>query len=73
MIFEKIRDIISEQLGIEKGSISPDTTFEDLGMDSLDLFQIIVEMEEAFDIRIEDGEEIKTVSQAVKYVEDRKI
>ena len=73
MIFEKIRDIISEQLGIEKGSISPDTTFEDLGMDSLDLFQIIVEMEEAFDIRIEDGEEIKTVCQAVKYVEDSKI
>lgn len=73
MIFEKIRDIISEQLGIEKGSILPDTTFEDLGMDSLDLFQIIVEIEEAFDIRIEDGEEIKTVSQAVKYVEDRKI
>lgn len=72
MIFEKIRDIISQQLEVEKDNITPATTFEELGMDSLDLFQIIVEMEEAFDVRIEDGENIKTVSQAVRYVEDQK-
>lgn len=72
MVFEKIRDIISEQLEIDKDNIKPETTFEELGMDSLELFQIIVDMEEAFDIRIEDGEDIKTVDQAVKYVEKQK-
>lgn len=69
MIFEKIRDIIVEQLDVEESEITMETSFEDLGVDSLDLFQIIIEIEEAFDIQVEDAESIKTVEEAVKYVE----
>jgi acyl carrier protein len=71
MVFEKIKDIIVEQLGVEESDITMDTSFEDLGVDSLDLFQIIIEIEEAFDIQIEDAESIKTVEEAVKYVENK--
>ncbi|WP_125154182.1 acyl carrier protein [Clostridium rectalis] len=69
MIFEKIKKIITEQLSIEGGTITLDTSFEDLGVDSLDLFQIVIEIEEEFDIQIEDAETIKTVGDAVKFVE----
>lgn len=69
MIEEKIIGIIAQQLGMEESELTINTTFEDLGVDSLDLFQIIVEFEDAFDIQIEDAESIKTIAQAVKYVE----
>ena len=70
MIFEKVKEIIVEQLGVEEDTITLETTFqEDLGADSLDLFQVIMDIEEAFNIRIEDAEEMKTVGDAVKYIE----
>lgn len=71
MIFEKIRSVIAGQLGIEEGEIKLETSFQDLGVDSLDLFQIIIELEEEFNIQIEDAENIKTVEDAVKYVEEK--
>lgn len=71
MVFQKIRDIICDQLGVDMEKISLDTSFDDLGVDSLDLFQIIIEIEEEFDIRIEDAEIINTVSDAVDFVEER--
>ncbi|OFI06623.1 acyl carrier protein [Clostridium acetireducens DSM 10703] len=71
MIFEKIKKIIGEQLQMEENEINLKTSFEDLGVDSLDLFQIIIEIEEEFDIEIEDAENIKTVEEAVKYVEKK--
>ncbi|MBL4937672.1 acyl carrier protein [Clostridium sp. YIM B02515] len=71
MIFEKIREVIGSQLGIDEEEIKLETSFEDLGVDSLDLFQIIIELEEAFNVQIEDAESIKTVEDAVKYVEAR--
>ena len=71
--FEKIRDIIVEQLGIENDDVKLETNFrDDLKADSLDLFQIINDIEEAFDISIENVEEISTVGQAVEYVEKNK-
>lgn len=71
--FEKIRDIIADQLGIDKDDIKPETNFRaDLKADSLDLFQIINDIEEAFDVSIENVEEISTVDQAAKYVESNK-
>ena len=70
MIFEKIRDIIAEQLGIEADTITPETDFrKGLNADSLDLFQIINDIEEEFDITVEDIEKITTVGEAVAYVE----
>ncbi|MCM8711770.1 acyl carrier protein [Clostridium sp. SYSU_GA19001] len=71
MVFEKIKNVISAQLGIEEEEITLETSFEDLGVDSLDLFQIIIELEEEFGIQIEDAESIKTVEDAVKYIEER--
>ena len=50
MEFEKIQDIIADVLGVDKAEITPDTTFvDDLGADSLDVFQIIMGIEEEFD------------------------
>lgn len=72
MVFEKIRSIVAEQLGIEEEAIKEDTSFEELGVDSLDLFQIIISVEEEFGVEIQDAEAIKTVRDAVKFVEEHK-
>jgi len=48
-----------------------ETTFEDLGADSLDLFQVIIELEEEFGIQLENAENIKSVSDAVQYVNEK--
>ena len=76
MEFKKIRDVIVSQLGagsskIKKESITPETTFfDDLGADSLDLFQIITELEEFYDMEFSDeaAESIRTVGDAAEYV-----
>ena len=63
MVFEKIREIIADQLGIEVDEISMETKVkEDLSADSLDLFQIINEIEDEFDVKIEEIESINTVA-----------
>lgn len=71
MVFEKIKKVIVDQLGVEESEITLETSFEELGVDSLDLFQIIIELEEEFSIQIEDAESIKTVEDAVKYVQEK--
>lgn len=71
MIFEKIKGVIASQLGIEEDEVKLETSFEDLGVDSLDLFQIIIELEEQFGVQIEDAESIKTVEDAVNYIEGK--
>ncbi len=72
MIFEKLKEIIVEQLGVNVEEITMESSFtDDLGADSLDLFQIIMEIESEYDIEVGEGdaEKIKTVGDAVKYVE----
>ncbi|AWK51217.1 acyl carrier protein [Clostridium beijerinckii] len=69
MLFEEIREVICEQLGVENEEVKLETTFEELGADSLDLFQIVIELEEKYDIQIEDVEELKTIKDSVDYVE----
>lgn len=70
MTFEKIQDIIVEELGVEKEEVKLDTNIqEDLEADSLDLFQIINEIEDEFDVKIETEDGIKTVKDLVEYVE----
>ncbi len=71
MVFEKVKEIVIEQLGLEGNEITEETSFDSLGVDSLDLFQIIIEIEEAFNIQIENAEEMKTVKDAVKYIESK--
>ena len=70
MIFEKIREIVADQLGIEEEKITLETSFiDDLDADSLDLFQVIMELEDEFNIKIEEVEKIKTVGDAVEFVQ----
>ncbi len=72
MVFEKIRSIIAEQLDKEESEIAMETNFrEDLEADSLDLFQIINDIEDEFDVKIENVEGIATVGDAVKFVEEQ--
>ena len=75
MEFEKIRGIVAEHLGKDEAAITLETNFtEDLGADSLDLFQIISELEEIFGIEFspEQGEHISTVGDAVNFIKDLK-
>ena len=71
MEFEKLQDIIADVLNVQKEEIKPETTFvDDLGADSLDIFQIIMGIEEEFDIEIdnEEAEKIVTVQDAVDQI-----
>ena len=73
MEFEKLQNIIADVLNIDKSKITPETTFvDDLGADSLDVFQIIMGLEEEFDIEIpnEEAEKIVTVGDAVEQIKD---
>ncbi len=71
MEFEKLKTIIAEVLSVDPNEITMDTTFmDDLGADSLDVYQIIMGIEDAFDIEIpaESAENITTVEQAVEMI-----
>lgn len=71
MIFDKIKNIIAEQLSIDEDEVTMEAAFiEDLGADSLDLVELIMALEENFDIEIpeEDAEKIVTVGDAVEYI-----
>ena len=73
MEFEKLKKIIAEVLNVDVDEITMDTTFvDDLGADSLDIFQIIMGLEEEFDIEIdnEEAEKIVTVGDAVEQIKD---
>ena len=72
MEFEKLKKIIAEVLNVDEEEITMETTFvDDLGADSLDIFQIIMGLEEEFDIEIanEEAEKIVTVSDAVEQIQ----
>ena len=73
MEFEKLQDIIADVLNVSKDDIHPETTFvDDLGADSLDIFQIIMGIEEEFDIEIpnEAAEQIVSVGDAVEQIKN---
>lgn len=75
MIFEKVKEVIIDQLGIDGEEVKLESSFkEDLDVDSLDLFEIVSELEEEFEIEFdsEDLGSIKTVNDAVKYIEKTK-
>ncbi|MDA1051940.1 MAG: acyl carrier protein [Planctomycetota bacterium] len=69
---ERVIDIVAEQLGVDKEKISTETSFvNDLGADSLDTVELVMELEEEFDINIPDdaAEKIQTVGQAIEFIE----
>jgi acyl carrier protein len=72
-IEEKVVGIVASQLDVEKDKIKPETSFiNDLGADSLDIVELVMEFEEAFDMSIpdEDAEKIRTVGDAINYIKE---
>jgi acyl carrier protein len=72
---DKIKKIIEEQLGVEGEKIKVEASFiDDLGADSLDIVELVMAMEEEYDIEIpdEDAEKLKTVGDVVNYLKDKK-
>ena len=73
MIFDKVKDILIDQLDCEEDKVTMDASItDDLGADSLDLVDLVMSLEEEFDFEIDDDqvETIKTVGDIVKYIED---
>ncbi|HEY3403434.1 MAG TPA: acyl carrier protein [Ohtaekwangia sp.] len=71
---KKVTKILTEKLGIAESEITPDANFvKDLGIDSLDYAEIVMEFEQTFDIRIpdDDAEKLQTYGQAVKYIQEK--
>jgi len=69
---DKVKQIIVEQLQVDEAEVTPSASFqEDLGADSLDVVELVMQFEEAFDLEIpdEDAEKIKTVKDAIEYIE----
>ncbi|MBM4140342.1 MAG: acyl carrier protein [Nitrospira sp.] len=75
MLEEKVKEIISKQLGVRQAEITPESSFvEDLGADSLDTVELVMAFEEAFGIEIpdEDAEKISKVKDAIEYINNKK-
>lgn len=73
-IAAKVKEIIVSKLGVDEGQITPEASFtNDLGADSLDTVELVMEFEKAFNIQIpdEDAEKISTVGDAIKYVKSK--
>ena len=73
MVFEKVRDILVDQLDVEEEKVTMDASItNDLGADSLDVVDLVMSLEEEFDVEIPDNqvENIKTVGDIVRYIED---
>ena len=74
MVFDKIKDIIVEQLDVEEDAVTMEASItDDLGADSLDVVDLVRSIEESFDVEIpdEEVENIKTVGDIVKYIENK--
>ncbi|WP_314856249.1 acyl carrier protein [Stomatobaculum longum] len=73
-MFEKVKQMIAEQLSADESSLTEETSFkDDLGADSLDLFQLVMAMEDEFKVEIpsEDLEKLATVGDVMKYLKDK--
>ncbi|HUS89698.1 MAG TPA: acyl carrier protein [Desulfosporosinus sp.] len=73
-VFEKVKAIVVEQLGVDEVDVTQETSFEKLNADSLDIVELIMALEEAFDLDIpdEEAEKIRTVGDAVRYIKENK-
>ncbi len=74
-VADKVKSIIVEQLGVDEEEVTPDASFvDDLGADSLDTVELVMELEEEFDINIPDdaAEKIQKVGEAIDYIEATK-
>jgi acyl carrier protein len=73
-IQQKITTILTEKIGIPESEITPDASFvKDLGIDSLDYAELVMEFEQTFDIKIpdDDADKLQTIGQAVSYIQEK--
>jgi acyl carrier protein len=72
-IAERVRNIVAERLNVNPEEVTLETTFEDLGADSLDVMDLVMELEQEFDIEIpdEDAEKIRTIEDTINYIQSR--
>ena len=69
MVLDKVKKILAEYKGIDEAIIQPETSMESLGIDSLDTVELVMNLEDEFDVEIEVDEGIKTVGDLVKIIE----
>ena len=72
MTLEKLKELLAEHLEMDASEITEETTFEDLGVDSLDAVEIMMEMEDAFGIEIKPGEAGTSVKELIAYIDSKK-
>jgi len=71
MILERVQAVLAKELSLNAGDISLESNFEDLGIDSLDLVELIMQLEDEFDIAIDEAEKLKTVNDVVEYISSK--
>lgn len=71
MTYDKIVEIISDKMDIDPADIAMESTFESLSIDSLDMVEIVMDLEAAFDTEIADTEELKTIADLVNYIDNK--
>ncbi len=72
MVLEKVIGILEDYTDVDASSINEDTTFEELGLDSLDTVELMMSVEDEFGVSIEVSGDFKTVGSVVKYIEENK-
>ncbi len=70
-IFEKVQEVLVKELSLDQEEVTMEKTFTDLGIDSLDLVELVMELEEEFDITIEEAESLQTVGDVVNYITEQ--
>jgi len=68
MILERVQAVLAKELSLNEKDILLESNFEDLGIDSLDLVELIMQLEDEFDIAIDEAEKLKTVNDVVEYI-----
>ena len=68
MIFEKVKEVLVKELTLGEDEITLESNFEELGIDSLDMVELVMQLEEEFDITIEESTDLKTVKDVVEYI-----
>ncbi|MGB4588791.1 MAG: acyl carrier protein [Clostridiaceae bacterium] len=71
MILERVQAVLAKELSLNAGDILLESNFEDLGIDSLDLVELIMQLEDEFDIAIDEAEKLKTVNDVVEYISSK--
>ncbi len=71
MLFEQIQEVVAEHLDCEKDEITRESTFESLGIDSLDAVELVMELEEKLDIQLDLDRDLENIDELVKFVEEK--